>query len=346
MSANNYQIKPNDFAPAIDKAFFDEAYRVFSIPSTTYNEKSMALFLCGELNRMNIPYYIDDYSNIIITKGKADLYPCFCAHMDTVHLYRTGFNIVYYEEKGRYYLHAVNNDKKPVGIGGDDKAGIFACLYLLKHVDNIKIVFFSQEESGGIGSSNIDVDFFKDCKFLGGIDRWNGKDFINNYMGQCTLSKSFKKAITEIIKKRGYSFNTGMFTDSFNVMQRDIDLSCFNVSCGYYSHHSNSEYQDLNELYNCCLLCVELCRLPNRYEHCYYKPIKKYKSKNWNSWSKKSDDKWEEHEINSSYQRDYSEYADIPVCVNCGIELLEHESVYCTPCKCFLSDDDFEELLK
>ena len=304
-----------------------------------YNEKSITLYLCDILDNLKISYSIDDYGNIIVVKGKSNLYPCFSAHLDTVHVYNNGYKLFYQKEKDRTYLFAGDNDKKSVGIGGDDKCGIFACLYLLKRIDNIKIIFFSREETGGIGSSNINLDILNDCKFLASIDRWNGHDFINQYSGQGTISKSFKKAIAPILKKYNYSYNSGLFTDCFNVMERGVNLSCFNVSCGYYSHHSSNEYVDLNELYNSCLLCEEIAKLPDCYEHKYH--INKFEAKEWNYPA------LDRRKYKFDYQDEDDKYNfndNIPVCECCGIELLSYEHKYCSVCSPYMIDDDFNSM--
>jgi len=347
MSANNYQVKPNILAPAIPDNLYNEAIRLFSIPSTTYNEKSMAMYICSQLDYMKIKYSIDDYGNIIAVKGKSNLYPCFVSHLDTVHLYQNGFKLLYQKEKDRTYLFACDNNKKSVGIGGDDKCGIFVCLYLLKRIDNIKVVFFSQEETGGIGSSNINLNIFDDCKFICSVDRWNGHDFIDKYNGMSTISAKMKKHISNLLKKYDYSSNSGLFTDCFNVMERGVNLSCFNLSCGYYSHHSSNEYVDLNELYNACLLCAEIAILPDKYEHKF--KTKKYSVGKWDEWDKICANKL----TLDKYDYKFPDYGDkdfndnVPTCDNCGLELFWYEHKYCSSCVSYMKeDDDFYELLK
>jgi hypothetical protein len=320
MSASNYQNNINTFAPDIPAKMYNKAIDLFSVESTLYNEASISIYICGELRKLKIPYSIDSYGNIIVTKGNAP-FNCFCAHLDTVHIYNNGFNLYSYEQSGHKYFKARDNDKKTIGIGGDDKNGIFVCLYLLSVIEDIKVIFFSCEESGGTGSGNINLNVFDDCKFLGGVDRWNGHDFINKYGGNYTISKDFSKDIKPLLKKYDYSFNSGLFTDSFNIMERGINISCFNISCGYYMHHSNNEYIDLNELWNCCLLCAEICELKSIYNHIV--PIK-HEIKVYNDWTYSN--KWNYNEIDDS---------NIPRCKICDIELLpgEIESGYCYNCQ-------------
>ena len=167
MSANNLQTNPNKLAPAMPDELYFEAVNLFAIPSTSYNETSMSIYIISKLEQLRdkgivLVYKIDDYGNIIITKGPGPIYSCFCAHLDTVHTYPSGFKLKYQKDKDRTYLFAADRNNKSVGIGGDDKCGIFVCLYLLERITNLKIVFFSQEESGGTGSSNIRLSFFED----------------------------------------------------------------------------------------------------------------------------------------------------------------------------------------
>jgi hypothetical protein len=327
---------------------------------------------------MKVPYEIDDYGNIIATKGVAP-WSCFCAHLDTVHMYPNGYNIYIVNREGRLYIDGEDDEKKAVGVGGDDKCGIFVCLFLLENAENVRTIFFTKEESGGLGSKSIDIGWLEDCKFLGGVDRWNGHDFINKYAGDHTISKDFKEVIVPLMKLRGYSFNTGLFTDSFNVQQRKIGISTFNLSCGYYAHHSTSEYVDLAELYNSCLLCYELSTLPTAFP--YDLPVKKYNTYDYKygygyGWgydeygynrdghtlgsykgpkdSAAADDRqeagacWERDSKTGVWHKAYNEIKQSVwpskrtkdrLCANCQLELIQGEKKYCATCRPYFFDD-------
>lgn len=269
MSASNFQSEPNRLAMRMPIEMIKRATEVLQIPSTQDNELSIGLYITNELKTHNIDFYIDDYGNIITSKGKPP-FACFCAHMDTVHSYPHGFRVIFQHLKGRDYIYAKDRKGKPVGIGGDDKCGVFVCLELLKTKDDIMAVFFTQEESGGTGSRNIKLNVFKDCKFIGGIDRWNGNDFINKYSGETTTSKEFMKDIKPILSKYEVKPTSGLFTDALNLYSRYVNISCFNISCGYYLHHTDAEFVDLNELYMSYLMCSAIADLPKRYSHKRY----------------------------------------------------------------------------
>jgi len=209
----------------------------------------------------------DKAGNIIISKVTADNYPVFCAHIDTIHYWANNFKLFQYDIDGHNYLIARDGEKKH-GIGGDDKCGVFACLYLLETLENVKIVFFTGEETGCTGSYNIDMSEFEGARFICSIDRWGNSDLISSYFGEKTISDKFKKEIAPLLKKHSYKHTSGLITDCFTLMERGANVSCFNISCGYYSHHSNEEYIDTNELWDCCLLCEEIARTCDEvYEH-------------------------------------------------------------------------------
>ena len=94
------------------------------------------------------------------------------------------------------------------------------------------------------------------------------------------------------------------------------------------------EYVDLNELYHCCQICLEIGKLPNRYLHEIPKTTYAYGSTyNWrndkwkdNKWGSTSTAKWEDP---VKYTRK---------CRNCLTELPTYEFRYCTTCKPYFED--------
>ena len=180
--------------------------------------------------------------------------------MDTVHKFVNGFNIrsqpVNYVLKDGTVtrtdieLRAFDNKGKRVGIGGDDKCGVYACLHYLKYMPTIKVVFFSREEVGCRGSGSVNHDFFKDCMYIIQLDRRGNNDFITNYWNNQTASHKFMSDIGTVKKKYGFSKGTGTVTDSVKLWDNGVGISCCNISCGYYDAHSSTEYISLPELEN------------------------------------------------------------------------------------------------
>ena len=263
MSALNTYQKPNTaiFEDKISDRLYENTMKIFNTAGN--NEVRLSIELFRLLSKIeNISFEVDQYGNFLITKGNAEFYPCFIAHTDTVHTYHNGFNLVVKDG----VLYAYDDKKKQVGCGGDDRAGVSAIVELLHRLDAMKACLFTGEESGGIGSGGVDLGFFNDCSFLASIDRWNNCDIVNSYGGYKTISKKFKKLIKPLMTDYGYKFNSGMFTDCFNLVDRGVELSAINVSCGYYQHHSQMEHVVLSELQNCVDFCENLAHAADNFQ--------------------------------------------------------------------------------
>lgn len=59
---------------------------------------------------------VDDYGNILATKGKAELYPCVCSHYDTVHAIIPDKKII--QEQDLLYAFSYTKMSQ-IGIGGE-----------------------------------------------------------------------------------------------------------------------------------------------------------------------------------------------------------------------------------
>ena len=221
---------------------------LYNIASPSGREKQMARFITGELKRMGIPYRKDRCGNIYAVKGDRKSYPCVVAHMDEVHLRKTG----------TYAAHLVadsmvvgydHQNRRITGIGADDKNGIWICLKCLEEFKAVKCVFFVQEENGCVGSRKADMDFFADCRFVIGCDRRGNGDIITRVHGTELCSDEF----LEIIRpgRYGYSPASGLSTDVHTLKTRGLSVSCINLSCGYYEPHTDREYTIWEDLCKC-----------------------------------------------------------------------------------------------
>lgn len=232
----------------------DKLKEVLSIQTVTYNDKLMFDYLIKHCEDNGYDYAVEDGS-IYIRKGIADTYPCIIAHMDTVHEITddltvikignnlTGFNAVTMEQ---------------TGIGGDDKVGIFIALECLQYLDNIKVVFFRDEECGCDGSYNANLDFFFDCRFVLQCDRKGNKDFITSASGTQLSSKPFKKAIGSILSDYGYSTAHGLMTDVMALKEIGLNCCAANISCGYYNPHMDNEYVNIPDVLNCLTMVIRI----------------------------------------------------------------------------------------
>jgi len=227
---------------------------VLSIQTVTYNDKLMFDYLVKHCEDNGFDYVIEDGS-IYVRKGIAESYPCIVAHMDTVHSIVEDLTVV---EVGQNLTGFNKVKMEQTGIGGDDKVGIFIALECLEHFDNIKVVFFRDEESGCDGSYNAMMDFFLDCRFVLQCDRKGNKDFVTNASGTKLSSKAFKKAIGSILSDYGYSVTNGLMTDVMALKEMGLNVAAANISCGYYNPHMDNEYVNIPDVFNCLAMVVRI----------------------------------------------------------------------------------------
>ena len=249
----------------MDAYWYNKLLDVLMVQTNSENEKLMVLYLDKELGKLKLPYHIDAAGNVLVTKGKAKTYPCVTSHMDTVHNFVSDFNI--YRDIDDKDTHFAMSGKQRVGIGGDDKCGVFACLYLLKVIPEIKVVFFSREEAGCKGSRGIDKKFFTDCRYLIQLDRNGKKDFIQTSWGNKTVSHDFSSEIGLIKKKYKYKNATGTVTDVMKLWYNKVGVSCINLSCGYYKAHTSYEHISIRDLWHSIKFTEEIIKdmKPKRY---------------------------------------------------------------------------------
>jgi len=243
--------------------------KVLVIPTSSYDESYIRKFLMYELKQIKNIKVINNQYGIIATKNNNNkLSPLFCSHLDTVH------DI---PEKYTIQKHILRNDifyTSKYGIGGDDKCGIYVCLELLKKMDNIKVCFFSQEEIGCIGSSNIDISYFDNINMVIGIDRRYNSDLITNYI-YSRINDDCYNTILPIANKYKYKQTSGMITDAFTIAER-LNLNSINLSCGYYNPHTLDEYVSANDVNKCLELCYQLNKLNMKFNDMEFEDFSDY----------------------------------------------------------------------
>jgi hypothetical protein len=238
----------------------NDLIKLANIQSSSNNEKMMYHYVCSWLDDRNIPYETDAIGNVLATKGKSDMYPMIASHLDTVHDIHKEFKVMSSKGKDGNLMLSAFSGAKQVGVGGDDKCGIFTNLFMLEKFDNIKAVFFTQEEVGLIGSGNADADWFNDVGYIIQLDRWGASDFISIYGGEPTISDEFANKVENIMDEYSFNHTEGLITDSIGLWSDGIGVSCVNVSCGYYLHHTDDEVIDTNELWNSIMFTYHCIR--------------------------------------------------------------------------------------
>ncbi len=270
---------------------------LYEIHAPSMKEKKIRNYLKHKIVTRGATYQQDGIGNLLVTKGKSDTYPCVVAHLDQVQMsHPKDFRTIIFDDTiiGRSDKH-----KQQYGLGADDKNGIWIALNCLERFDNIKVAFFVGEEVGCVGSSQVDLDFFKDCRFIIEPDRRGGSDLITMMSGIQVCSNEFIQDIPYL--EYGYREEQGSFTDILTLLERGVGISCLNLSCGYYHPHTDSEITVLSELENCQRFVfdiIENCTKTYPYEYknpyalsdkewldMYYSEyVDEYNYNDWDSW--------------------------------------------------------------
>jgi len=228
---------------------------VLSIPSCSRNEDDVRDFLVAWAEGMGIEHRVDEFGNVFMRKGEAESYPCVVAHMDTVH--RDQIDIVG-EGKSLHIVESKNSEgdilyaqrelpsgvMASTGIGGDDKAGVFIVLELLKKFDNIMGAFFVEEEIGCFGSKKAIGDEWLEqagyfIQFDAPTDDWISKVC----SGIILFDDEFEKLLEPVWEQ--FEMSKPSISDPFTdikELRKNYDVNCINYFAGYMDMHTPFEY--------------------------------------------------------------------------------------------------------
>lgn len=260
--------------------------QILETQTVSYETEAMQTLMVSLLYDAGATITRDSIGNIYATKGapkKGAFFPCFCAHLDTVHdILPDGVEVV--QLKGGWL--AAMSGQVQVGIGGDDKAGLWAALRCLQELPCCKVALFVDEEVGCIGSYAADLSFFADCAFIGQADRRGGNDFVTRIGGESLSSPEFLHAVAPLLLRHGFNACTGAMTDVEALRNGGLALSVFNMSAGYYEPHTSQETIHLPTLERVVSFMVDC----GRNLRCSRWEFAAPKRKAWGKgWSKPSD---------------------------------------------------------
>lgn len=235
---------------------------ILRIPTYSSHEELMISFIENFCIENNFTYKKDHKNNLYVTKGVADYYPCVVSHMDTVHKDHVELikkkvkleieEIIYKGEKRLCAYNPITN--LPTGIGGDDKCGVYICLKLIESLDNIKAAFFVEEEIGMLGSSECDLEFFKDVGYAMQFDAPTNNWFSRSCSGEELWPEYFFKEVEDVLEK--YSIDNISYDPFTDVVQlrKKFDFCCSVLPTGYYNQHTVEEYVIPEHTEKCVLL--------------------------------------------------------------------------------------------
>jgi tripeptide aminopeptidase len=227
---------------------------IMKVQSASYKTHRMAKFITKTLQKDGLGYTKDKYGNIYVTKGDAELYPTMVCHIDTVHSINDNVRIVRTGDK----MFAIDSSNcHRIGIGGDDKVGIYITLCCLRKFDNFKAVFFLDEEVGCVGSGQADFSFFDDSTLVLECDRRGYGDFVTNISGTKLSDDTLIDDIQHILDEFKFVTCNGGITDVGEIAE-NTDVQVANMSCGYYEPHSDNEYIVISEVEKVKRMCMKI----------------------------------------------------------------------------------------
>lgn len=266
-------------------------------------QEAISLILNYCKNIQNLTYKLDSENNLFITKNTNNqkYVSCIIAHMDSI-----------ITHKGERLISIRNNeirgfqksDHTQCSLGADDGIGMCIALQLLNELEDVKVIFTTQEEIGGVGAYTAcyNKDFFKNINFFIQADRRGNSDLITHTNGIKSGSDNFISDISDLSEKYGYKENTGTFTD-VGIFAEEFKLSGVNISCGYRNEHTKLEYTVISDAENCLNYIYDiLIKLNN---HAPY-PIEII----YPNWMYYGDTFYQEIEYHCSRCRDFD-------CLNC-----------------------------
>lgn len=255
--------------------------QILSIPSYFKEEAELREFLKNHLYENGFVCETDTKGNLYAIKGKpleGQFYPCFVAHMDTVH-FRMPVDIVEYHDFNskrvlKPSLKAVLKDSgKRYGLGADDKAGVFEAIEVAKKFEHFKLIFFVEEEYGCHGSENVNLSFFDDVSYVVQFD--GPEQMVTQICMDQVLFESKSEFGTAVVESLNHvlvdshKFYVHPYTDVWKIKAK-VDLCCVNLPAGYYNMHSHSEYvvlEDVENSINLGSLLVEKLGFEKKYEY-------------------------------------------------------------------------------
>lgn len=202
-------------------------------------------------NIPNLTYKLDECSNLFITKNTNNQkwVSCIIAHQDMV-VSGLGKRVVSIRDgQIRGFL---KYNRIPCNLGADDGIGVCIALQLLTILPDIKVIFTTQEEIGGIGAYRAcdNREFFQNVNFFVQADRRGGSDLITHTNGIDVATTEFITDISELMVKYKYNINSGTFTD-VGIFVETFSTVGVNISAGYMNEHSSSEYTVISQAENC-----------------------------------------------------------------------------------------------
>lgn len=181
-----------------------------------------------------------------VTNAKGYLYApgeipvLLVAHLDTVH--QQPPSIICYSTDGQYAT-------SPYGIGGDDRAGVYMIMEIIRTA-RCHVLFCEDEETGGQGARVFAKSEIRpEVNYIVELDRRGVNDAV--------FYNCDNPDFTEFICSFGFQRATGSFSD-ISIIAPKLGTAAVNISAGYFNEHRLNEYIDLKAMQNNAARIVQM----------------------------------------------------------------------------------------
>lgn len=210
-------------------------------------QKELKHALSEELRR--IGYSVQKSGGYLYAPGEVPV--LLIAHLDTVH--QQPPTILCYSENGRFLM-------SPYGIGGDDRAGVYMVLQIIRSA-RCHVLFCEDEETGGNGAREfVKSDIRPAVNYLVELDRRGANDAV--FYG-CD-----NPDFTDFVCGFGFAEADGSFSD-ISIIAPKLKTAAVNISAGYYNEHRLHEYIDLEAMRHNIARISQMAEMPT--EHFIYR---------------------------------------------------------------------------
>lgn len=222
--------------------------------------------------------------------GAGDTPALLVAHVDTVHR-RTPVAKELCFDPAKQILWS------PVGLGADDRAGVYAIREVLASGRRPHVLFTDDEETGGRGAEEAAYSLSApDVRCMVEIDRQGHNDYV--------MYDNDSDAMRRWCESFGWVESVGSFTD-ISVLMEPWNLSGANVSCGYYGQHTTGEYLRLDQLRETIRRVCLMVDSPPRRRLKYIETQKWANLTTWPPVPRRDREKEEDERRKADWEREY-----------------------------------------
>lgn len=191
--------------------------------------------------------------------------PFVCSHYDTVNDNNLNPSIDDIDYNSSNIRLSRNANPKLRCLGGDDRAGIYIMLNLIKSGIDCHFGAFDLEETGAVGSrsfaSSFPSELVDNVSAFIGLDRKGNNEFVT-YNENVELNKL-------VISVSGFGLRFGSFSD-VSVLSSISNVANVNMCVGYHNAHSRQEYIDVRSTNNIIGIIGKIVSELNKSDKIYY----------------------------------------------------------------------------